>query len=79
MSPLGLGAVGSGTGSGGGSGNGYGEWVEIASVTGVISTAAVTVALNTDEVIDTYEELYIHIEANDAQRPTVSVCPLPSF
>ena len=50
---------------GGGGGGGYGDWTDIASVTGAISSAAVTVALDTDQDIDDYDEMFIHIEAND--------------
>ena len=52
-------------GGGGGGGSGYGDWASIGSVTGAISGNPVTVALNANETIDDYEELYIHIEAND--------------
>ena len=52
-------------GGGGGGGSGYGDWTSIGSLTGAISGPPVTVALNTNETIDDYEELYIHIEAND--------------
>ena len=47
-------------------GGGYSDWTGIGSATGAISSAAVTITLDTDEDIDDYEELYIHIEANDA-------------
>ena len=59
------------TGGGGGSGGGYGAWASIGSVTGSISGNPVTVALNTNETIDDYEELYIHIEANDTNDQRV--------
>ena len=49
----------------GGGGAGYGPWTDIASVTGAISSVAVTVALDTDQDIDDYDEMFIHIEAND--------------
>ena len=52
-------------GGGGGSGGGYSDWASIGSVTGAISGNPVTIALNANETIDDYEELYIHIEAND--------------
>ena len=39
--------------------------------TGAISGNPVTVALNTNETIDDYEELYIHIEANDTNDQLV--------
>ena len=58
-------------GGGGGGGSGYGDWASIGSVTGAISGNPVTVALNTNETIDDYEELYIHIEANDANDQRV--------
>ena len=61
----------SGGGGGGGSGSGYGDWASIGSVTGAISGNPVTVALNTNETIDDYEELYIHIEANDTNDQRV--------
>ena len=47
-------------------GVGYGSWTNIGTITGAISSAAVTVALDTDQSIDDYEEMFIHIEANDA-------------
>ena len=56
---------------GGGSGGGYGDWTDIGSVTGAISGNPVTVALDTNETIDDYEELYIHIEANDTNDQRV--------
>ena len=56
---------------GGGSGGGYGDWTVIGSLTGAISGNPVTVALNTNETIDDYEELYIHIEANNANDQRV--------
>ena len=56
---------------GGGGGSGYGDWASIGSVTGAISGNPVTVALNTNETIDDYEELYIHIEANDTNDQRV--------
>ena len=56
---------------GGGSGSGYGDWTDIGSVTGAISGNPVTVALNANETIDDYEELYVHIEANDANDQRV--------
>ena len=59
------------TGGGGGGGSGYGDWASIGSVTGAISGNPVTVALNTNETIDDYEELYIHIEANDTNDQRV--------
>ena len=46
-------------------GVGYGSWTNIGTITGAISSAAVTVALDTDQSIDDYEEMFIHIEAND--------------
>ena len=45
----------------------------IGSVTGSISGNPVTVALNANETINDYEELYIHIEANEHQRPAGGV------
>ena len=56
---------------GGGSGGGYGDWASIGSVTGAISGNPVTVALNANETIDDYEELYLHIEANDTNDQRV--------
>ena len=56
---------------GGGGGSGYGDWASIGSVTGAISGNPVTVALNANETIDDYEELYIHIEANNANDQRV--------
>ena len=53
----------SGSGSGGG---GYSAWGDIGSVTGAISGPPVTDALDTGDTIDDFEELYIHIQANDA-------------
>ena len=64
--------VDAGTGGGGGGGSGYGDWASIGSVTGAISGNPVTVALNTNETIDDYEELYIHIEANNANDQRVA-------
>ena len=58
-------------GGGGGGGSGYGDWASIGSVTGAISGNPVTVALNANETIDDYEELYIHIEANDTNDQRV--------
>ena len=58
-------------GGGGGGGSGYGDWASIGSVTGAISGNPVTVALNANETIDDYEELYIHIEANNANDQRV--------
>ena len=49
-----------------GGGKGYGDWASIGSVTGAITSGPVTVALDTGETIDDYEELYIHIESNNA-------------
>ena len=67
------GGAGGGSGGGGG-GDGYGDWVEIASLTGAISSIAVAVALSTGEAIDNYEEAYIHIAANDTNdQRSVSV------
>ena len=63
--------VDAGTGGGGG-GSGYGDWASIGSVTGAISGNPVTVALNTNETIDDYEELYIHIEANNANDQRIA-------
>ena len=59
------------TSSGGGgaappAGGGYSAWENIGSRSGAISGPPVTVTLDTDETIDDYEELYIHIQANDA-------------
>ena len=56
---------------GGGGGGGYGDWAAIGSVTGAISGNPVTVALNSGETIDDYEDLYIHIEANDTNDQRV--------
>ena len=56
---------------GGGGGSGYGDWASIGSVTGSISGNPVTVALNANETINDYEELYIHIEANDTNDQRV--------
>ena len=64
--------VDAGTGGGGGGGSGYGDWASIGSVTGAISGNPVTVALNTNETIDDYEELYIHIEANNANDQRIA-------
>ena len=64
-------AWGAPTGGGGGGGSGYGDWAAIGSVTGAISGNPVTVALNSGETIDDYEELYIHIEANNANDQRV--------
>ena len=58
-------------GGGGGGGSGYGDWASIGSVTGSISGNPVTVALNANETIDDYEELYLHIEANNANDQRV--------
>ena len=63
--------VDAGTGGGGG-GSGYGDWASIGSVTGAISGNPVTVALDTGETIDDYEELYIHIEANNANDQRIA-------
>ena len=60
-----------GGGGGGGSGGGYGDWESIGSATGAISGNPVTIALNSGETIDDYEELYIHIEANDTNDQRV--------
>ena len=46
-------------------GGGYSAWEDIGSRSGAISSIAVTVTLDTGEDIDDYEEMYIHIEAND--------------
>ena len=46
-------------------GGGYGAWEDIGSRSGAISSIAVTLALNANKDIDDYEELYVHIEAND--------------
>ena len=59
-------------GGGGGGGSGYGDWASIGSVTGSISGNPVTVALNANETIDDYEELYLHIEANNANDQRVA-------
>ena len=63
---------GGGGGGGGGGGSGYGDWASIGSVTGSISGNPVTVALNANETIDDYEELYLHIEANNANDQRVA-------
>ena len=55
----------------GGGGSGYGDWTDIGSVTGSISGNPVTITLDSGEDIDDYEELYIHIEANDTNDQRV--------
>ena len=56
----------SGGGGGGSRGKGYSDWADIGSVTGAITSGPVTLALDTGRSIDDYEEMFIHIEANDA-------------
>ena len=64
-------AANAGSGGGGG-GSGYGDWTDIGSVTGSISGNPVTITLDSGEDIDDYEELYIHIEANDTNDQRVA-------
>ena len=66
-----FGACGTGGGGGGGSGSGYGDWEDVGRVTGAISGNPVTITLDSGEDIDDYEELYIHIEANDTNDQRV--------
>ena len=60
-----LGTTGGGGGGSGTGGGGYSAWGDIGSATGAISSIAVTIALDANQDIDDYEEMYVHIEAND--------------
>ena len=66
------GVLGTTGGGGGGGGGGYGDWEDIGSITGSISGNPVAITLDSGEDIDDYEELYIHIEANDTNDQRVA-------